>query len=75
LGIPAVDIIKNPICFLAAMGRYQVSLDPGDQVILEGALDELMKNVRGNKRMDVGTRKVICKRLFIKCEFTEAIAL
>jgi hypothetical protein len=25
--------------------------------------------------MDVGTRKVICKRLFIKCEFTEAIAL
>jgi hypothetical protein len=44
-------------------------------VILEGALDELMKDIRGNKAMDVGTREVICKRLFIRCEFTESIVL
>jgi hypothetical protein len=40
-------------------------------VILESALDELMKDVRGNKGMNVGTRKVICERLFIKCEFID----
>jgi hypothetical protein len=57
------------------MDRYQIFLNPGDQVILEGALDELMKNVWGNKTMDVGTRKVVCKRLFIRCEFTESITL
>ena len=74
-GIPTVDIIKNPICFCAAMDRNEVFLNPGDQVILEGALDELMKNVWGNKTMDVSTRKVICKWLFIRCEFTELIAL
>ena len=57
------------------MDRYQVFLDPGNQVILEGALDELVKNVWGNNTMDVGTRKVICKRLFIGREFTKLIAL
>ena len=71
MGIPVVNIIKNPICFCAAMDRYQVFLNPGHQVILEGALDELMKNVWGNETVDVGTRKIICKRLFItRCEFT-----
>ena len=39
-------------------------------MILEGALNELMKDVRGNKTMDVGTREIVCKRLFIRCEFT-----
>ena len=75
LGIPAVNIIKNPICFCAAVDWYQVFLDPRNQVILEGALDELMKNVWGNKTMDIGTRKVICKRLFIRWEFIFCIAI
>ena len=44
-------------------------------MVLEGALDELMKDVWDNKTMDVGTRKVICKRLFIRCEFTGSITL
>ena len=32
-------------------------------MVLEGALDELMKDIRGNKAMNVGTGKVICERL------------
>ena len=75
LGKPAVNIIKNPICFCTTMNWHQVFLDPGDQVILEGAFDELMKNVRGNKTMDVGMRKVNGKRLFIRCEFKDWITL
>ena len=38
-------------------------------MIFEGALDELVKDVWSNKTMDVGTREVICKRLFLRCEF------
>ena len=43
-------------------------------MVLEGALNELMKDVGGNKTMDVGTRKVICKRLIIRCELMKLIA-
>ena len=42
-------------------------------MIIEGAFDELMKDVWGNKMMDVGTRKVVCKRLFIRCEFAKSV--
>jgi hypothetical protein len=72
-GIPAVDIIKNAVRLSTAMDRYQVLLDPGDQVILERALDELMKNVWGNKMMDVGTREIIRKRLYLGYKFTDRL--
>ena len=55
-----VNIVKNPICLHVAMDQYQVFFNPGDPVILEGALDELMKNVRGNKMMDVSQHKESC---------------
>lgn len=40
-------------------------------MIFKGTLDQLVKNVWRNNTVDVGTREIIRKRLFIGCEFTE----
>ena len=44
-------------------------------MIFKCPFDELMKDVGGNDTMDVGTRKVVCEGLFIKCKFKESILL
>jgi len=39
--------------------------DPGDEVVLERALDDLVEEVRGQKFVNVGTGKVGCKWLVV----------
>jgi hypothetical protein len=41
-GIPFVNIIKNLIYLSSAMCKNKILLNPGDQVILEYALDKLV---------------------------------
>lgn len=45
------------------MDVVDVLLNPGDDVIFEGALDKLVKKVWSKKLVDVGTREVRSKRL------------
>jgi hypothetical protein len=45
------------------MRDTKVVLDPGDEVVLESSLDDLMKNVWGDQFMDIRSREVICEWL------------
>jgi hypothetical protein len=45
------------------MSVNKVFLDPLNEMILEDPLDQLMKKVRGDDGVDIGTRKPISKRL------------
>jgi hypothetical protein len=45
------------------MMLHKVIPDPSDKMILKRALDQLVKDIGGQKFMDVGTWKVIGKRL------------
>jgi hypothetical protein len=45
------------------VGNIQILGDPRDKVILESAFDNLMKEVRGQKLVDICPRKVASVRL------------
>lgn len=45
------------------MNLINVLFNPGDNVVFEGALDELVKKVGSEKLVDVGTGEVRSKRL------------
>ena len=45
------------------MHNAQVLANPGDEVIFEGALHKLVKDVRGYELMNICMREICCKRL------------
>jgi hypothetical protein len=45
------------------MYDFEVLLDPGDEMVLECALDYLVEEIGGEKLMNVSAWKAICKRL------------
>lgn len=49
------------LCFTICY--YKVLVNPLDEMVFEGALDNLIKNIRGKKFMDISTWKICCKRL------------
>ena len=56
--------IREPFCGVVAVGIGDVLHDPGDQMILEGALDHLVEEIEGKELVDVGTREVDGKWLY-----------
>ena len=63
--LPPVDIGKDLDRFTAAVLGGHIFRDPGDEVVLERALDDLVEEVRGQKFVNVGTGKVGCKWLVV----------
>ena len=61
----AVNIIHYLICFCySAVGdRTNIFFHPGNKMVLERALDELVQNVGCEKLVYVCTGKVICEWL------------
>ena len=43
---------------LLAMFKLQVLVDPGDKMVLECALDQLMQKVWGNQFVNISTGKI-----------------
>lgn len=43
--LPAVNVIQYSICLCPAMRYNKVLPNPGDEVVLEGAFNELMEEV------------------------------
>lgn len=49
------------------MGDQQQLVNPGDEMIMETAFDQLMENVGGDELANVRTGEVVCERLLV-CE-------
>lgn len=45
------------------MNLYKVILNPGDEMVLERAFNQLMKNIRRKELVDISAWKIICKWL------------
>lgn len=60
---PTVNVIHDTITLRISVNLIDVLLNPSDNVILEGAFDELMEEVGGEKLMDICTGKMGSKRL------------
>jgi hypothetical protein len=46
------------------MRKDKVLTNPGDEVVLESAFDDLMEEIRAKQLMDIGTGKSCCERLY-----------
>jgi hypothetical protein len=57
--VPSIDIIHDLFTPLRAVRGEYVVLDPFDKVVLEGTLDDLMEDIRGDQLVDVGPRESI----------------
>ena len=57
--VPSVDIVKNLLSSCFAMHENQVFANPGDEVIFEGTLDDLVQEVGREKLVDVSTWKLV----------------
>jgi hypothetical protein len=60
---PAINVSKDPLRFGLLVVGSDVRLDPVDNVILESALNHLVKKVHGNEFVDVRPRKTSCEWL------------
>ena len=61
---PPVNIVQDAFGFgLGFRGHVNVFLDPCHEMILERPLDKLVKQIRGEEFVDVGTWEALCKRL------------
>lgn len=61
--LPVIDIFEYLVGFSLAMSENKVLLDPFYDVILEGTFDNLMKEVRCNHFVDVGSGEMGGERL------------
>ena len=61
--VPLINISQYnyPLCHSILL--LDISGNPVDKMILEGPLYELVKDVRGQEFINVGSWKVICERL------------
>lgn len=57
------------------MLNYQKLVDPGDEMIMEPALDQLVENVGGDELADIRVGEVVCERLLMcECERRKIVA-
>lgn len=63
MNLPSINVVEDPLGACFAVCSNKVLADPGDQMIFECALDELMKNVWCNHLVDVSTGEIICEWL------------
>ena len=56
--LPAINISNDFTSMLLAMFKLQVLVDPGDKMVLERALDQLMQKVWGNQFVNISTGKI-----------------
>jgi len=61
--LPPVNISDDFTRALLSVLKFQILIDPCDNVVLECSLNQLMKKIRCNKFVDVSTRKVRSERL------------
>jgi hypothetical protein len=61
--LPAVDVLHDCECVRFSMLENKVLIHPCDNMILERAFDNLMKKVRQQKLVNIGTRKIVRKWL------------
>ena len=61
--LPSVNVIENFFCSSSAVCEFQVILNPGNQMVLEGTFDELVENVWCDQFMNIGSWEVVCERL------------
>ena len=59
----AVNVSYDYSSISGGMRNAQVLANPGDEVVLEGALDQLMEDVGGYKLVNICTRKICSKWL------------
>jgi hypothetical protein len=61
---PAIDITQDlsDLCF-ALVFLEEIVFNPGYQVVLEAALDNLVEDVGSKELMYVGPREVVCERV------------
>ena len=71
--LPLINICNDLTGMLLSMLKLQILIDPGDQVVLERSLNQLMEKIWGDKFMDVSAGKVHSKRLseYSKLGWTE----
>jgi hypothetical protein len=65
---PAIYVIHNFVRLRLPMLENQIFPNPGNQMILESPLNELMKQVGRQHLVNIGTREVICEWLKIESE-------
>jgi hypothetical protein len=58
-----IDVIHSTFSLPFAVNMMEVLLHPCHKMVLEAAFDDLVKDIRCNQLMNVGTRKVVSKRL------------
>jgi hypothetical protein len=60
---PSVYIIQDLIRPCFSICQAEIALNPGNEMVLKGAFDDLMEEVGGEKFMYVCTGKVVRERL------------
>lgn len=60
---PLIDSVEASLCHTFPVRLLQVLTHPGNKVVFESPLYQLMKEIWGNELVDVGVREVVCKGL------------
>jgi hypothetical protein len=61
--LPVINIVQYAISFSSSMGNNQVFFYPCYEVVFKGSFDDLMKEIRRNKFVNIGSWKIICEGL------------
>ena len=61
--LPAINISNDFASALFSMGKLQILIDPDDKIVLECALNQLVKKIWGDEFVDVCTREIQSERL------------
>jgi hypothetical protein len=54
---PIINIRHDCCCCSRAMNENEILTDPGDEVVLERAFDDLVEEIRAQQLMDIGAGK------------------
>ena len=63
MNLPPINFIQNRIGSRPPMFEFKILTRPLDEVVLEYALDKLVKDIWGYKFINICTREVVCERL------------
>jgi hypothetical protein len=61
---PIINVCHYCGCSSCAMCKDEVLTNPGDEVVLECAFDDLVEEIRAQQFMDIGVRKPCRERLY-----------
>ena len=65
--VPSINVGHDYACLTLAMSHRQIFAYPCHQVVFEATLDELMKEIRHDKVVNVSTGKMNRERLHCQC--------